>query len=51
MGEDRGGGEKELTTPLILALSRKGRGDEGKRMTLTAPLTLIIFHWWRKKKG
>jgi hypothetical protein len=50
-GEDRGGGEKELTTPLILALSRKGRGDEGKRMTLTAPLTLIIFHWWRKKKG
>jgi hypothetical protein len=34
MGEDRGGGEKELTTPLILALSRKapagGEGSKGK---------------------
>jgi len=24
--------------------------DERKRMTLTAPLTLIIFHWERKGK-
>jgi hypothetical protein len=27
MGEDKGGGEKELTAPLTLTLSRKGRGE------------------------
>jgi hypothetical protein len=27
MGEDRGGGEKKLTSPLTLTLSRKGRGE------------------------
>jgi hypothetical protein len=32
MGEDRGGGEKKLTSPLTLTLSRKGRGEKEKRV-------------------
>jgi hypothetical protein len=31
-GEDKGGGEKELTSPLILALSRRERGEKEKRV-------------------
>jgi hypothetical protein len=32
MGEDRGGGEKKLTSPLTLTLSRKGREEKEKRV-------------------
>jgi hypothetical protein len=49
MGEDRGGGEKELTTPLILALSRKGRGDEGKNDFNGTPHFLFSIGGERKK--
>jgi hypothetical protein len=49
-GEDRGGGEKKLTSPLTLTLSHKGRGELEVEKKLTEPLTLTFSAKGRGEK-